>query len=60
MNDAALNKIYTDPVKGGGGIDKLYREAKNAGLQVSLKTVKEWLALPRKRPEHQRQERELV
>jgi len=44
MNDAALNKIYTDPIKGGGGIDKLYREAKNAGLQVSLKTVKEWLA----------------
>ena len=41
--DAALEAIYNDPVKGGGGIDKLYREAKKAGLQVSLRIVKEWL-----------------
>ena len=41
--DDQLKQIYRDPKRGGGGVAKLYLEARKAGVQVTKAKVKEWL-----------------
>lgn len=39
-----LQRLYYDPRTGFVGADVLWRNAKKAGVKVTLKTVKEWIA----------------
>lgn len=42
--DEALKQLYYDPATGLGGAKSLYERARQKGLKVSLKEVKEWVA----------------
>ena len=43
VDEQELRDIYYDPSKGYQSAEKLYRKAKEKGLNVSRKMVKKWL-----------------
>ena len=43
VNEQELRDLYYDPSEGYKSVEKLYRKAKEKGLGVSRKTVKNWL-----------------